>query len=644
MPLFIQYLIKFSISLALVYLFYQLFLRRLTFYNCNRWYLLGYVVLSFFIPFININPIIEKTNISSTALIHYITVFDKYDVHAAGDPGSTLPQNLSYLFSGWNMVLMILITGSLVLLIRLCIQFLSLKKMKDRATQINHSRIAVYHVEKSIIPFSFGNNIYINQHLHTEKEMEDIILHEYVHVKQRHTVDILMAELLCIFYWYNPFAWLIRNAIKQNLEFIADNKVLQTGMDKKNYQYHLLKVTGMPQYVIASNFNFSSLKKRIAMMNKIKSAKVQMLRFLFLLPILAVILLAFRNREIYSKHSNKIVLSPAGFFNDSIPAKRHDSVQNKVLNIIQDGQKVKVKLRNGKTETYNLLDEAERKTYENKYRDFLEKMDQERQMQLGQMGLQNDQLEQLGLQNEKIKQLQNAQLEMSQKLQQQNSAEQLKLEKQLEELNSKNYLDLLRSDSSLFENALGLQVDSLYGKLLPSDQLLREKLLLQSELDFLTNNRGQLKTADKATLKRLKEEIRIQQIELQKNLKDLELKQQEIEKQLKRFNDKTSYYDGNKNSVNPIQEAKYIDNVSTQNNMMQWSLEKDYPKHPLFLIDAKPVGKDENMIHIDPAEKLVIEFVPKGDILKNYGDAGKDGLIISLQRQMVIIHLHIFCV
>ena len=110
--------------------------------------------------------------------------------------------------------------------------------------------------------------------------------------------------MLCIINWYNPFAWLLKRSIRQNLEFIADNKVVENGIDKKQYQYLLLKVIGNNQYSIATKFNFSSLKKRIAMMNKTKSARLQVGRFLFLLPVLAIILLAFRRS-----------------FNDSINAK-----------------------------------------------------------------------------------------------------------------------------------------------------------------------------------------------------------------------------------------------------------------------------------------------------------------------------------
>jgi TonB-dependent SusC/RagA subfamily outer membrane receptor len=104
--------------------------------------------------------------------------------------------------------------------------------------------------------------------------------------------------------WYNPFVWLIRRSIRQNLEFIADHQVLEAGLDRKQYQYLLLKVVGAPAFAIANQFNFSSLKKRIAMMNKMRSAKVHLIKFMFVLPLLTILLLAFRNAAINS-HAEK---------------------------------------------------------------------------------------------------------------------------------------------------------------------------------------------------------------------------------------------------------------------------------------------------------------------------------------------------
>ena len=291
MPFAILCQIKFSVSLCFIYLFYRLLLRGLTFYQPNRWYFLFYCTLSFFIPFINIEPLIKHGPLSGVRIIGYIPLIGNQLPPTLGPlrPNRVVPDD-------WNPVLAVLTAGSLLLLIRLGIQFFSLRKLKKNAHLINGAGLRIYDVEKKIIPFSFGNAIYINSSQHSGQELENIILHEYVHVRQKHNLDLLLVQLICILNWYNPFAWLIRYAIRQNLEFIADHEALKKGLDRKSYQYHLLKVVGTSQYRIANNFNFSSLKKRIVMMNKSKSARLNLVRFLFALPLIAVLLLAFRDK------------------------------------------------------------------------------------------------------------------------------------------------------------------------------------------------------------------------------------------------------------------------------------------------------------------------------------------------------------
>src|SRR5579871_868344 len=313
MPFFILYLVKFSISVSIVYVFYQLLLRKITFYNWNRWYLLGYSLLCLFIPFIHINPLAEEHNFSNAQVFRYIPAIEDYTttpVHIGGNVPATVRG-----INSWPILYSLLLIGALIMTARLIIQFISLQRIKRKASIISDGDTIIYHVDKKIIPFSFGNAIYLNRDLHSEKELQAIILHEYVHIKQNHTADIFFAEFLCIVNWYNPFAWLMRHAIRQNLEFIADNHLLQNGLDKKSYQYHLLNVVGSTQYRIANSFNFSSLKKRIAMMNKIKSAKVHLLRFLFMLPLIALLLLAFRDK--YKRiFKNQTVINEVGIIVD----------------------------------------------------------------------------------------------------------------------------------------------------------------------------------------------------------------------------------------------------------------------------------------------------------------------------------------
>ncbi|MBI3138859.1 MAG: M56 family metallopeptidase [Sphingobacteriales bacterium] len=318
MPFLFEYLLKLSLSLGLVYLFYQFALRRLTFYNWNRWYLLGYSLLSFCLPFVDISRTLEQSAIKDSVVISWVPVIGQevnFINHKSG----------SGVLTGWDYAFLVLLAGALFMLVRLGLQLWSIRRMREKSTLLNYGGMRFYQVNASIIPFSFGNSIFINQEQHSRHELEEIIRHEFVHVKQKHSVDIIWGELLCLLNWYNPFAWLLKRSIRQNLEYIADRQVLEQGMDRKQYQYLLLKVIGNNHFSIANQFNFSSLKKRIAMMNKFRSARVHLVKFLFILPLLSVLLLAFRNNWKDAAHSGSRTSSrgnpETGTGIDTIPDK-----------------------------------------------------------------------------------------------------------------------------------------------------------------------------------------------------------------------------------------------------------------------------------------------------------------------------------
>lgn len=294
MQFVLEYLLKFSISVAVMYIFYRAVLRPLTFYKWNRFYLLGYGLLCFVIPFINITPWVQQRTLLNTQLNQTLPAIDYSSLLQL----QTAQQTWWQQFNISDSIVMLIITGSLVMLVRMVLQFISLQKVKANGKRLNNdNNITFFETAASVSPFSFGNNIYFNPQLHSTAELERMLQHEIVHVKQRHTADLVVAEIICIINWFNPFAWLLRHALRQNLEFLADNEVLQNGVDKKQYQYLLVKVAGNNQFSIAHHFNFSSLKKRIAMMNKIKTTRMHLTRFLFVLPVLLLVLLAFRQHQ-----------------------------------------------------------------------------------------------------------------------------------------------------------------------------------------------------------------------------------------------------------------------------------------------------------------------------------------------------------
>ncbi len=283
---FIEYLLKLNICLTIIFLFYRIFLARLTFYRWNRWYLLGYSLLSFFIPLINILPGLQKKQWDHHSLVVLIPALE-VNTRSMGTRSTGL-------HSGWDWWFVVFAAGASVLLIRFFAKVLAYHQMRKRATLISQGIARIYQTGDSMSPFSFGNSIFLNKDQQSDTGLEEIIRHEFVHVRQKHSIDIVWCELLCIINWFNPFAWLLRRSVKQNLEFIADQEVVRQGCDSKTYQYLLLKATGNNDFAFAAPFNFSSLRRRIIMLNSLKSARIHLVKFLFILPVLAVILLSFR--------------------------------------------------------------------------------------------------------------------------------------------------------------------------------------------------------------------------------------------------------------------------------------------------------------------------------------------------------------
>ncbi|WP_051268118.1 M56 family metallopeptidase [Terrimonas ferruginea] len=317
MSTLLLYLLKLSLSLGVMYIFYRLVLQRFTFYRHNRWYLLLYSMVSFLIPLIDLTDLWSPSSPGMQQVKEWVPPVTQYARPAAEAAG----------LSTWVMGLLVAV--SLFLLIRICVRLWSLRQLRSKASLLRDGQVKVYQVEEPIAPFSFGNAIYINQHQHTAGELENILRHEFVHVRERHTVDMLWAEFLCLINWYNPAAWLIRKAIRQNLEFIADNRVLATGVDKKEYQYLLLQVLGQRPVPAGISFNVSSLKKRIAMMNKNKTARAHLSWFLLLLPVASIVLLSFRSN--WPPAKTTIAIAPAWPLTDTVPKVKEVRVQEKAF-------------------------------------------------------------------------------------------------------------------------------------------------------------------------------------------------------------------------------------------------------------------------------------------------------------------------
>ncbi len=148
-------------------------------------------------------------------------------------------------------------------------------------------------LEKETTPFSFLNYVFVNRNQMNDAGYNRMIIHELEHVKQGHSFDVMILELLTAFQWFNPFMWLLRRAIRENHEFLADRAVLNTGASRGEYKQLLLNQFIGGQLVLANNFNYSLIKKRIKMMSKINSPKIALTKTIIGVLAAVALIIAF---------------------------------------------------------------------------------------------------------------------------------------------------------------------------------------------------------------------------------------------------------------------------------------------------------------------------------------------------------------
>ena len=279
------YLLQVNVGLILFYALYKLVCTRDTFFRSRRFILIVSLVLPFILPFIDVREWLESRD-----RMIMLTHFDYSAVLPEIVVGSEAAEtgNRVFVLSEWIGYLYL--AGVLVLLVRLAIQAFSLYRLIVRLPEKEINGVRVKCLNDPSGPFSFFGWIFLNPATVKKDELDEILTHEVAHVKQRHSVDVLLAEMVSICCWINPFAWLLKREVRLNLEFLADRKVMEAGFATKSYQYHLLGLAYNHKYGLSNNFNFSHLKQRIIMMNKKKSNAAGHIKYaLFVLPAFALL-------------------------------------------------------------------------------------------------------------------------------------------------------------------------------------------------------------------------------------------------------------------------------------------------------------------------------------------------------------------
>ena len=287
------YIAKSAGLITLFYCAYYFLLRKETFFNSNRWFLLAGLITSAILPFVVYTKVI------------WVDPTPPYSVSSAALYSAQIEKDIFEI--DWNLVLIAIYSiGFLALLIKFAFDFYSLNSVLKGKQIKQQADFKFVDINENIAPFSYFEYIVYNSSLYTASELESIIEHEKVHSDQNHTIDVLISRAFCILFWFNPIIWLYKKAITQNLEFIADAAAAQKISDKKAYQYTLLKITTHESCLSITNHFYQSLiKKRIVMLNKNQSKKRNSWKHYVVIPALAAFAILFQV-EVIAKEKRQI--------------------------------------------------------------------------------------------------------------------------------------------------------------------------------------------------------------------------------------------------------------------------------------------------------------------------------------------------
>ena len=300
MGILFVYILKSSFCLAVFYLFYRLLLSRETFHRFNRIALLGILLLSCLLPFVEVSvrrPVEMYQTMMTWEQWLLLADLAGTETHAV-----QVQENVVTWIQG---LLLVYLFGILFFMLRNIYSLFGLwvllksgrrEKVSDYVVTVVKAVLIVH--ERDISPFSWMRYIVISQKDLHEKGREILTL-ELAHIRNRHSWDLFAADICIFFQWFNPAAWLLKQELQNIHEYEADETVINEGVDARQYQLLLIKkAVGTRLYSMANSFNHSKLKKRITMMLKEKSSPWARLKYLYVLPVAAIAVTAFARPEV----------------------------------------------------------------------------------------------------------------------------------------------------------------------------------------------------------------------------------------------------------------------------------------------------------------------------------------------------------
>lgn len=284
------YLLKANVVLALFAAAYYGLLRRLTFFELNRAFLLLALVFAAVYPALPMPGLLPaEAPVQAGSLPAWALA--ELSNEALADATQPAASGLDWAATG----LLVYAIGAGLLVARLLVQLVALARLRRTARPATTLAGVPYReLPTPGDPFSFGHTIYLHAEQYSAAELVVVLAHEQAHIRQHHTLDVLVAHISTAAFWVNPAAWLLRRALLDNLEYLADAATLRTGLDRRAYQYCLLQLSRGPvSPALALPFSFLTLKNRVAMMNTPLSSSGQLARYVLAGPLVILAALGY---------------------------------------------------------------------------------------------------------------------------------------------------------------------------------------------------------------------------------------------------------------------------------------------------------------------------------------------------------------
>ncbi len=283
------YILKSSACLLILYFFYKLFLEKEDMHTFKRFYLLGSIIFALIIPWITFTSYIEVPQT-------FTKVFTGSNVgDIALEPESTTNYYPIILWTLYGI-------GVAFFSFRFFRNLTALISKIRHNPKLKLSRVTNVLLSKEVTPHTFFSYIFLNKQRFEANEIpSEVLLHEKTHAIQKHSLDVLFIELIQIVFWFNPLVYLLKDAMKLNHEFLADQAVINNGIVPTNYQNLLLAFSSNATPQLANSINYSSIKKRFTVMKTETTKRQALLRSLVLLPLLAILIFGFSTKEVIQK-------------------------------------------------------------------------------------------------------------------------------------------------------------------------------------------------------------------------------------------------------------------------------------------------------------------------------------------------------